>query len=579
MSTYRTNNAAIVEDFHRARRHAALEQLFARLTGQSTELLSYEDVRQMLRAKRSSREELKEIPLDAIVGSVGRYADFTRSFLPKQDNIQRRWVRVKQAVTSLEGVPPIRVYQIGEVYFVLDGNHRVSVARELGASYIEAYVTKLETKVPLSPDDEPDDLVLKAEYADFLERTHLDELRPQADLSATVPGQYHALAEHIEVHRHFMGLEQQREIPYQEAVTHWYDKVYMPVVHLIRRQGILKEFPDRTETDLYLWLADHRAELARELGWDVRPEAAAADLAARSRAKGAGAIARLGTRILEAVTPDGLETGPDVGKWRTEHLAARRDDLLFIDVLVPVSGEEAGWQALEQALAVARREGSRLHGLHVVASEEAQSSAATLAVQDEFNQRCEAAGIEGNLILAVGKVPREICRWSRWTDLVTVNLTYPPPPKPLARLSSGFRTLLWNCPPPIMTVPGAATDLNRALLAYDRSPKAREALFVATYLVNRWEIPLTVVAVEEKGVDAAESLARAQTYLEDYGARASYLQAEPPVAEAILRAAETHQSDLILMGGYGRSPVVEVVLGGVVDQVLRESRTPMLICR
>jgi hypothetical protein len=197
---------AAVHDFHRARRKAALENIMARLTGRSADLLSYEEVRQKLRARGITAQELKEIPLDGIVGSVGRYADFTRNFLPRQDSDEGRWARVKVKVTDMGGLPPIKVYQIGEVYFVLDGNHRVSVARQVGATYIEAYVTEVRTKVPLSPNTQPDDLILKAEYADFLEHTRLDELRPEADLSVTAPGQYQALEEHIEVHRYFMGL-------------------------------------------------------------------------------------------------------------------------------------------------------------------------------------------------------------------------------------------------------------------------------------------------------------------------------------------------------------------------------------
>lgn len=241
-----------IEDFHRARRRAALEEILAKLTGKSTDLLSFEDMRQKLKAKVGPARELKEIPLDAIVGSADRYTDFTRSFLPRQDFDRDRWARVMAAVTNLTGLPPIEVYQIGEVYFVLDGHHRVSVARQVGATHIQAYVTKLHPRVPLSPEDQLDDLVVKTEYADFLERTHLDELRPDADLRVTAAGKYRLLEEHIEVHRYFMGLEQKREIPYTEAVGHWYDEVYLPVAQAIRERGILRDFPGRTETDLYL---------------------------------------------------------------------------------------------------------------------------------------------------------------------------------------------------------------------------------------------------------------------------------------------------------------------------------------
>jgi hypothetical protein len=238
-----TRLASAVYDFRRARRQAQLEQVMARLTGASTELLNYEDVRQKLKGSRITSRGLQDIPIDAIIGSVGRYTDFTRSFLPRQDEDQTRWARVERAMSNLVGLPPVEVYQIGKVYFVMDGNHRVSVAKQLGATHIEAYVTECHTKVPLSPDVQPQDLIVKAEYAEFLERTHLDELRPDVDLSMSLPGKYRELEEHISVHRYFMGIEQNQEIPYEEAVAHWYDTVYLPVVQMIRENGILRDFP------------------------------------------------------------------------------------------------------------------------------------------------------------------------------------------------------------------------------------------------------------------------------------------------------------------------------------------------
>ena len=112
-----------------------------------------------------------------------------------------RWARVKTAIESPIGVPPIELYRIGNAYFVLDGNHRVSVLRRMGATQAQAYVTEVQTRVPLSPYDSPDDLILKAEYAEFLDRTKLDEQRPHADLRVTSPGRYAGIEEEIEAHR------------------------------------------------------------------------------------------------------------------------------------------------------------------------------------------------------------------------------------------------------------------------------------------------------------------------------------------------------------------------------------------
>jgi nucleotide-binding universal stress UspA family protein len=572
-------DVSAVHDFREARRRADLERVLARLRGKSADLLCFEDVRQQLRVGHTKPEVLKEIPLDAIVGSVDRCSDFTRSFLPRQDRAEQRWARVDMQMSDYfsAGFPPIDVYQIDQVYFVLDGHHRVSVARHLGLAQIQAYVTEIRTRVPLSPDDEPDDLIVKAEYADFLDRTHLDELRPESDLSVSVPGQYRAIDEHIEVHRYFMGVEQKREIPYEDAVIHWYDEVYLPVVQVIREQGILGHFPERTETDLYLWLSEHRAAVEEELGWQVDLAAAAADMATQFSLNSQSILGRARAKILDAIRPGGLGTGLLPGQWRRARSV--RDDRLFNDILIAVSGEEQGWYALEQALEVAQREGANLRGLHVISTETQRESDQTQAVQIEFNRRCEAAAIPGTLSIEVGEVASKICERATWTDLVIVNLAHPPAPRPLARLGSGFRTLIRRCPRPVLAVPGASASTDRALVAYDGSPKAKEALFVATYLAHHWNIPLVVVTVIETGRTTTETQARAQEYLEKHDVRATYVKESGTVAEAILRTAEVHESNLLIMGGYGFSPLLEIVMGSAVDQMLRESRKPVLICR
>ncbi len=571
--------ARAAEDFHRARQAADLQQVLARLTGRSTDLLSYEEVRHKLKATAATPRGLQDVPLDAVIGSEGRYNDFTRTFLPKHSSQLDRWARVFVATNSLKGLPPIELYQIGSAYFVKDGHHRISVARQLGATHIQARVYELQTRVPLSPEADMEEVILKAEYADFLEGTRIDELRPEADLGVTLPGQYGVLAEHIQTHRYFMGLEQQREIPYEEAVTHWYDAVYLPVVHVIRERGLLRDFPERTETDLYLWLMEHRAELAETLGWEVDALTAATDLVDRFGSRPGRALARLGEQVLEAVTPDGLSAGPPPGQWRRERVEPRGEVTLFHDLLVPIKDGECSWQALEQALHVAQREGGRVHGLHVSDPTEGEPEEDLADLQRRFAERCWAAGVEGQLIVEKGNVNPLIRDRARWTDLVVVKLSHPPGAQPLTRLSSGFRTLILRSPRPLLAVPREARPLEHALLAYDGSPKAREALYVATYLAGRWEIPLTVLAVRQEDQETTEALLQAQHYLEERSVHAAYVSEEGPVVAAILEVAERRGSSLIVMGGYGLNPVLGAVLGSAVDQMLRESPYPMLFCR
>ena len=571
-----------VQDFRRARRRAALQDILARLTGKAADLLSYEEATQKLKAAGAIRRGLQEIPLDAIVGSVDRYADFNRSFLPRLDSDEERWATVKLKITRRGGLSPIKVYRIGDAYFVYDGNHRVSVARQLGATSIQAHVIEIPTRVPLSPEDKPEDLIWKAEYADFLECTHLDELRPKADLAVTVPGQYQAIEKQIAAHRQRMGQERGQDpsrIPYEEAVTHWYDEVYLPVVQAIREQGILRDFPGRTGTDLYVWVSEHRDVLEQELGWEVRPQDVAEHLVEETSPTLARVLTRVGERILAALTPPALQAGPRPGHWRQEHVAKRHDDRLFGDILVAISGQEAGWRALDQALEVARREGARLHGLYVVRSGEQQKGPQVQAVRAEFQRRCQEAGIPGRRAVEVGGVAHKIGQRGRWADLVVLSLSYPPQPQPIARLSSGWSNLLRYSSRPILAVPEKCCRLDSALLAYDGSPKAEEALFVATYLSARWRIPLAVVTVMETRRATARTLTRARNYLERHGVEATFVKEKGPVAEVILQVAEEQTSDLIIMGGYGYRPVLEVVLGSAVDQLLRTSCRPMLICR
>jgi nucleotide-binding universal stress UspA family protein len=573
-----------LRDFRRARIKADIEQLMARLTGKSADLLSYEEVRQRLKAESTARRTLKDIPLDSIVGSVGRYSDFSRSFHPLQDSDQNRWARIETKMVDQTGLPPIEVYQVGEAYFVIDGNHRVSVAREMEASHIEAYVTEVHTKIPLTPDVNPDDIILKERYLKFLERTHLGQLRPGADLTVTVPGQYRTLEKHIELHRYFMSLEQGPEINYEEAVISWYDDVYLVVVQAIRQQNVLRDFPGRTETDLYLWVSGYRALLEDNLEWKFTPELVAPGPLPHTFPKIQNFIGRVIAKISKNTSLGEAEVGPLPGEWRREHLAnmlrsqTGRPFRLFTSILVPVDGQEQGWYALNQALGIARREGGRLLGLHVVSTETDKQSPAVQTIKADFNQRCARAGIPGTLATHAGRVSNTICYRARWADLVVLRLIYPPSSQPIAKLSSGLHNIIRRCRTPLLIVPrDYVYPLDRALLAYDGSQKATEALYIATYLANRWQVSLTVISVKG-GHTRVDTQSHAQDYLQTQGVQAKFVEKDGPVASSIIETAEENDCNLIIMGGYGHNAVLGLVIGSAVDEVLRTSRRPTLIC-
>lgn len=576
MSIYHYSQA--VEDFRRARRKAAMQDIFAKLTGQSDDLLPFDEVRKKLRAVQTQKSTLQEVPLDKIVGSVGRYQDFTRDFLPLSGVNENRWARVKANLYE-GGFPPIEVYKISEVYFVLDGNHRVSIARQEGSNSISAYVTEFNTSVPLSADVHLDDLIIKSEYADFLALTRLDKFRPEADFTVSSPGRYKDLIEHIEVHRYFMGIERSGEILYEEAVAHWYDTIYFPVVNLIREKGVLRDFPGRTETDLYIWILKYRDELTEELGWDINTRVAISDLTSRSSPTSTRVASRIGRKVIDTITPDALEPGPAPGWWREERMKARDDAHLFSDILVPIESNGVSWSSLDQALIVAQFEGSRVFGLHVINSRDQENIESMHSIEAEFNRRCVAVGVTGKFAIERGQIARMICERSRWVDLMVIKLSHPPSAGPIAKLGSGFRTLVRRCPRPILAVPRESSRMQNVLLAYDGSSKADEALFIGAYLGGRMQVRLHVITVREKNSQPSSVLERAQKYLESYGIQANWIDQDGNVAESILAASKEHGCDLILMGGYGSSPVKEVILGSSVDQVLRESVFPIMICR
>lgn len=265
-------------DFQRARFKAFFNRVWASLSGQRANLLSYDEIKEKLHIGGPIYRGVQTVRVDQIAGSLNRYHEFDRVFLPIRDQLAERWQSVNRAFYQDISLPPVVLYKVGEVYFVVDGHHRVSVAREQGQVYIEAEVRECSTRVNITPDLKPEDLEILHDKVHFLERTSLDKLRPDANIKLTIPDGFERMLEHIAVHRYFMGLDLRRDISEEEAVADWYDNVYMPVIQVIRDTGILREFPEKTEGDLYLWVLDHQHYLAEEEGVPLQPPEEAARL-------------------------------------------------------------------------------------------------------------------------------------------------------------------------------------------------------------------------------------------------------------------------------------------------------------
>ena len=263
-------------DYSQARTKAFLNRIWSVVSGQPTHLLSYDEVREKLHIGGPVYRGLKTIRIDQIAGSLDRYHQFDRAFLPTQDENADRWQSIDRAYYKEISLPPVVLYKIGEVYFVVDGHHRLSVARQQGQEFIEADVRECATRVNITPDLKPEDLEILGKKVEFLERTRLDRLRPKARIRLTIPDGFDIMLEHIAVHRYFMGIDFQRDISEEQAVTHWYDTVYSPIVKIIRSSKILEDFPGKTEADLYLWVLDHQHELAEQEGQPLKPPSKAA---------------------------------------------------------------------------------------------------------------------------------------------------------------------------------------------------------------------------------------------------------------------------------------------------------------
>lgn len=267
------------QDFRRARARSFLRGMWGLLSGKNTQLMAWDDVRDKLGLRGLIRRGVQPVPVAKIVGSVGRYRDFDNAFLPVKNTLGDRWRKINRAFYDDVSLPPVTLYKVGDAYFVLDGNHRISVAREHNVEYLDAEVFEAATRVPLTVDDivDADNLEVLGEYAQFLERTQLDQVRPEQNIRFTIGGAYDRLIEHIAVHRYFMGVEQKRPIGEDEAVRDWYDNVYMPVIEAVREDDILKDFPGRSESDLYLWIIDHQHYLRENCqDCDVDADTAAA---------------------------------------------------------------------------------------------------------------------------------------------------------------------------------------------------------------------------------------------------------------------------------------------------------------
>jgi hypothetical protein len=254
-------------DFLRMRRRQVMSRLAQWLRRSPDDvniMLPFDEVVTALGRTGERRLGLQVIQLDSIVGTVDRSREFDRRFRPTSGQVRERWQRLALAQRRGESVPPIEVYRIGDMHFVVDGHHRVSVAHALGLKTIDAYVTEVTTR--LSPDGVRyrGDLLMKDYRRIFLDRVPLTGEARRA-ISLDDPWEYAELAEAIEAWGFRLMQDEGRFLDRGQIAQRWHDEEFLPVVRMLRQAGLIET---ESEAHSYLWVACERYRLMRTHRWD-----------------------------------------------------------------------------------------------------------------------------------------------------------------------------------------------------------------------------------------------------------------------------------------------------------------------
>jgi hypothetical protein len=254
-------------DFSRARRARLLADIGRRLRREPDDvalMLPFEEVVEALGRTGQHDLGLQVVPLDAIVGSVDRTVDFDRGLRPTSARLRSRWERINAAQRRGEALPPVSLFKVGDLYFVRDGHHRVSVAKSLGRSDIDAYVVEVETRVKLGEDTLVSDLPLKDHERLFFERVPLPA-EARARISLRDPWDFGTLAEAVEAWGFRAMQNRGTYMDRAEVARHWFTEEYEPVVELLRAGDLIAE--GETETEGYMRVAADRYRVLRTHEW------------------------------------------------------------------------------------------------------------------------------------------------------------------------------------------------------------------------------------------------------------------------------------------------------------------------
>lgn len=263
------------DDFYKARHKALFNEIQHLLNPNEATLISFSDIKELLRPKNEVYKGLQTIPVNLIVGSEGRYEDFDNRFFPKSMHLKNRWENIDRAHMQDVILPSISLYELGGVYFVRDGNHRVSVAKSKGIEFIDAEVVSLQSEIKLHSGDSLKKMkkqVIEYEKRVFYSETGFGDATDFWCLDFSTPGQYDVIYNHILTHKYYLNMNQSEEIDMVQAMISWFSTVYLPVVQIIDKHHIMKFFKKRTKSDLYVWMIKYWDDLKKKFGSDFSLE-------------------------------------------------------------------------------------------------------------------------------------------------------------------------------------------------------------------------------------------------------------------------------------------------------------------
>jgi hypothetical protein len=281
----------------RAKGHRRLAAKFHRGHDDTDELLPLPEVTRRLRQFEQHYVGIQPIPVARIVGTVDRSRDFDREFLPRRPDIEDRWRQLERAFPD-GNFPPLTVFELDGSYFLVDGHHRVAIAKQRGIEFLDAEVTQLHTKIPLPPDANIGQIIHAEQEANFLEESGLERSRPGVRIVLSRPEGYVELLEFIRVHGYHLMKERQVPVDDAEISGDWYDWLYEPAVQAIRDEGLAECYRAATEGDLFLWLHHRRRAMFPERGGVPYDEVARLVSCAREEVK----AQRRGGRVMRRLT-------------------------------------------------------------------------------------------------------------------------------------------------------------------------------------------------------------------------------------------------------------------------------------